>query len=171
MKFIAVAAAAASLAAVSAQKIAINNPIDGTVWTSGQTGYIAWTGNCASMGNASHAVDIHLVNGPSNAVRYVTTLGSLDCSGAISSTTIPIPSNVTSGVYSLRVLTTPDNSYSSQFQLNNPASPAVPTGGPTTTGGQQPLPTDNKPSSASSLAAGSIVALVGTVAAAFQFLL
>ncbi|KAG0353863.1 hypothetical protein BC939DRAFT_461955 [Gamsiella multidivaricata] len=173
MKFLTTAIAVASLAAVaSAQSIQLNNPTEGTVWTTGQSGYISWTGNCASQGNASKAVDIQLVNGPSTAVRFVTDLGKLDCSGSNQSVTVTVPTSITTGTYSLRVLTLPQNSYSTPFQINNPSAPTTTTAQTTTAQSTTSTPSPTaKPSSANSLIAGSLAVLVGGIAAALQFAL
>ncbi|KAI1307042.1 hypothetical protein EDD11_004587 [Mortierella claussenii] len=170
MKFIAAAAAVASLAAVSAQTLQISNPTAGTVWTSGGDGYISWSGNCANLGNnSSKTVEIQLVDGPSTAVRYVATIGQLDCSGSTFNKHIVVPDNVTSATYSLRVLTQPE-SYSQQFQLNNNKQPATPTDTPSATTTGAPSPT-KAPSAASSLAIGSFAAILGTAVAALQLVL
>ncbi|KAF8923836.1 hypothetical protein EDD21DRAFT_380016 [Dissophora ornata] len=171
MKFLAVAIAAASVAAVAnAQAIQINNPTDGTVWTAGSSGYISWTSNCAAMGNSSRAVDIQLIDGPSTAVRFVADLGNLDCSGNTTSLTITVPTTVATGSYSLRVLTLPTNSYSTTFQINNAAiasSSAVATATTTTAA---PAAT-TKASAGNSLVAGSLATLAGCAVAALQLVL
>ncbi|KAF9946708.1 hypothetical protein BGZ65_009457 [Modicella reniformis] len=169
MKFLAAIVAAVAVAVVaSAQQIQINNPTEGSIWNTGAQGYISWTGNCASQGLASHSVEIQLVNGPSSAVRFVADLGKLDCSGPTTSISIPVPNNVTSGSYSLRIQTSPQPSYSTSFQINNPASPVSTTGTPTTTGD---VPTHtNQPSAGNALSA-SLVTLFSCAVAAFQFVL
>ncbi|KAI8347386.1 hypothetical protein B0O80DRAFT_465547 [Mortierella sp. GBAus27b] len=164
MKFLAAVAAVAVAAVASAQQIQISNPTEGTVWVAGDKGYISWSGNCASAGNNSRAVDIQLVNGPSTAVRFVADLGQLDCSGTTMSITIPVPTTVQSGTYSLRVLTSPQPSYSTAFQIQNAASPA-----PTTTTTSAPLPTNAPASAGNSLTASVVVAAMGVAAAAIQF--
>ncbi|KAG0360568.1 hypothetical protein BGZ54_009485 [Gamsiella multidivaricata] len=165
MKFIsALAVAATAIAVSSAQSIQISNPITGSQWTAGNTEFLQWSGNCASMGNSSHAVPVELVDGPSTAVRFVAALGTIDCSGNTTRANIAVPTTVSSGVYSIRVVTTPQTSYSTTFQINNPTS------APASTTAAPPAAAD-KPSSASSLLAGSLFALTGAAAAALQFAL
>ncbi|KAG0308967.1 hypothetical protein BGZ98_005986 [Dissophora globulifera] len=168
MKFITAIAAVAAVAAVAnAQTLQINNPTQGTVWTTGAPSYISWTSNCAAMGNASHAVGIQLVNGPSTAVRFVADLGNLDCSGTNTSLNVVVPSTVVTGEYSLRVNTLPQASYSLPFQINNPSSPAQ-----TTPPASSPTPAAPTGKSAgSSLVAGSMAAVLGCAVALFQLAL
>ncbi|KAG0214294.1 hypothetical protein BGX28_002402 [Mortierella sp. GBA30] len=119
--------AAASLAAsVSADMIQINNPTAGTVWTAGVSNFVGWTGNCASMGEAAKNVTVILNTGPSEAVRYVATLGTLDCSASSTRTDLTVPLTITSGTYSIVVRTDPQLSYTNMFTINNPQSPAAP---------------------------------------------
>ncbi|KAF9359951.1 hypothetical protein BGX26_010996 [Mortierella sp. AD094] len=182
MKFIAAItlSAAALVATVSADMLQINNPTAGTVWTTGLPNFVGWTGNCASMGNDSKAVKVDLVNGPSTAVRYVATLGTLDCSGSNTRADLTVPSTVASGQYSIVVRTAPQQSYTNSFQINNPSqpapeeipappqaqpAPAAPTG-PTVasaTAGSQAL-------TQSSFGSGAMLALAGVVALGLQVL-
>ncbi|CAO3572341.1 unnamed protein product [Mortierella alpina] len=119
--------AATTLAAsVSADMIQINNPTAGTVWTAGVANFVGWTGNCASMGEAAKNVTVILNTGPSEAVRYVATLGTLDCSGSSTRTDLTVPLSVSSGTYSIVVRTDPQLSYTNMFTINNPQSPALP---------------------------------------------
>ncbi|GJJ76383.1 hypothetical protein EMPS_08742 [Entomortierella parvispora] len=120
-------AAATTLAAfVSADMIQINNPTAGTVWTAGVSNFVGWTGNCASMGAMAKNVTVILNTGPSEAVRYVATLGTLDCSSSSTRTDLTVPLTVTSGTYSIVVRTVPELSYTNMFTINNPSSPAAP---------------------------------------------
>ncbi|KAF9941658.1 hypothetical protein BGZ75_003489 [Mortierella antarctica] len=165
MKLTASLAVAASIvAATSAQTIQINNPTEGTVWNVGEKNFVGWTNNCASMGNASTAVKIELVEGPASAVRFVTDVGVLDCSGSNTRADATVPDTIKTGMYSIRVLTLPQNSYSPAFQVNNPKSQP-----PATTGG--PTPTPSTPTGAGNLltASGSLTALLGCAAAVLQY--
>ncbi|KAG0049730.1 hypothetical protein BGZ83_005437 [Gryganskiella cystojenkinii] len=118
--------AATTVAAyVNADMIQINNPTAGTVWTAGVSNFVGWTGNCASMGAQAKNVTVILNTGPSEAVRYVATLGTLDCSGSSTRTDLTVPlTTVNSGTYSIVVRTQPDLSYTNMFTINNPSSPA-----------------------------------------------
>ncbi|KAK5816906.1 hypothetical protein F5H01DRAFT_379163 [Linnemannia elongata] len=135
--------AATTLAAyVNADMLQINNPTAGTVWTAGVSNFVGWTGNCASMGAAAKNVTVILNTGPSEAVRYVATLGTLDCSGSSTRTDLTVPLTVSSGTYSIVVRTDPQLSYTNMFTINNPSSPATetPPSSPTNpgTGGEAP---------------------------------
>ncbi|KAF9081956.1 hypothetical protein BGX29_008330 [Mortierella sp. GBA35] len=171
MKFLA-AAATLALATVASAQIQITDPTKGSVWKVETPNYIGWTGTCASMGAAAKAVDVEVVNGPADAVKYVVTIGTLDCSTTSNtSVKLSVPKETSSGpfesgLYSLRIKTIPEQ-YSPQFTINNPAAPPPSTTGPaTTTTSAPPKPTDN---AANILAAGSALAMAGV--AAFQFLL
>ncbi|KAF9097049.1 hypothetical protein BGX29_008280 [Mortierella sp. GBA35] len=127
--------AATTLAAyVNADMLQINNPTAGTVWTAGVSNFVGWTGNCASMGAAAKNVTVILNTGPSEAVRYVATLGTLDCSGSSTRTDLTVPLTVSTGTYSIVVRTDPQLSYTNMFTINNPSSPATeaPPSSPTT---------------------------------------
>ncbi|KAF9927313.1 hypothetical protein FBU30_003342 [Linnemannia zychae] len=132
---------AATLATyVHADMLQINNPTAGTVWTAGVSNFVGWTGNCASMGAAAKNVTVILNTGPSEAVRYVATLGTLDCSGSSTRTDLTVPLTVSSGTYSIVVRTDPQLSYTNMFTINNPAetpaaSPAAPSSNGGSTGG------------------------------------
>ncbi|KAF8938814.1 hypothetical protein EDD21DRAFT_422811 [Dissophora ornata] len=146
MKFTATfLAAAITLAAnVNADMLQINNPTAGTVWTAGVSNFVGWTGNCASMGATAKNVTVILNTGPSDAVRYVATLGTLDCSGSSTRTDLTVPLSIATGTYSIVVRTDPQLSYTNMFTINNPSSPATET------------PSTAAPSAASSVAgAGS----------------
>ncbi|KAG0305287.1 hypothetical protein BGZ97_001159 [Linnemannia gamsii] len=120
--------AATTLAAyVNADMLQINNPTAGTVWTAGVSNFVGWTGNCASMGATAKNVTVILNTGPSEAVRYVATLGTLDCSGSSTRTDLTVPLTVSSGTYSIVVRTDPQLSYTNMFTINNPSSPATET--------------------------------------------
>ncbi|KAF9184122.1 hypothetical protein BGZ51_003560 [Haplosporangium sp. Z 767] len=171
MKFITTIAIAAStlVAATTAQRIAIYNPTVGSQWTVGKVEFLGWTGNCAGMGNDSRTVGVELVNGPAEHVSFVADLGTIDCSGAVTKADITIGSSVKSGPYSIRVKTSPEVSYSNEFTITNPSSPAAPpTTSPTT---PAPAPEKKPESAASSLAISSLLALTGAAAAALQFAL
>ncbi|KAF9389492.1 hypothetical protein CPB97_011236 [Podila verticillata] len=164
MKFLAATVALALAATATAQKIAINNPTTSTSWDVAKPQYLSWTGNCSSMGAAAKTVDIQLVNGPSTAVQFVAAVGTLDCSGnATSINNVTIPTTVASGTYSIRVMTQPENSYSTTFTVNNPASPATPS---TTTTTGAPQTTTPAHSGAGQVVAGSMAALAGCAVAA-----
>ncbi|KAG0054596.1 hypothetical protein BGZ83_010893 [Gryganskiella cystojenkinii] len=165
---------------VSADMLQINNPTAGTIWTTDVPNFVGWTSNCALMGNDSKTVKVDLVNGPSTAVRYVATLGTLDCSGSNTRADMTVPGTVVSGQYSIVVRTSPDQSYTNSFQILNPSSPAAPAPpataptSPSTGGGAAP-PSSNSPSSgtaglAVTFGSGYMLALSGAVAVAFQFL-
>ena len=86
--------------------------------------FVGWTGNCASMGAQAKNVTVILNTGPSEAVRYVATLGTLDCSGSSTRTDLTVPLTVNSGTYSIVVRSQPELSYTNMFTINNPSSPA-----------------------------------------------
>ncbi|KAF9573187.1 hypothetical protein EC968_008929 [Mortierella alpina] len=161
--------AATTLAAsVSADMIQINNPTAGTVWTAGVANFVGWTGNCASMGEAAKNVTVILNTGPSEAVRYVATLGTLDCSSSSTRTDLTVPLSVASGTYSIVVRTDPQLSYTNMFTINNPQSPAVPetpTTAPAPSDPAAPAPTTDAPSggksSGASVQANVLVAALG----------
>ncbi|KAG0264263.1 hypothetical protein BG011_007153 [Mortierella polycephala] len=118
--------AATTLAAfVNADMLQINNPTAGTIWTAGVSNFVGWTGNCASMGDAAKNVTVILNTGPSDAVRYVATLGTLDCSGSSTRTDLTVPLSVSTGTYSIVVRTDPQLSYTNMFTINNPNAPAT----------------------------------------------
>jgi hypothetical protein len=179
MKFIAtVAVVASSLAAMAtADMLQINNPTAGSVWAAGKSEFVGWTGNCASMGALGQNVTVDIVEGPSSAVRFVATLGHLDCSGANTRTDFIVPDTIKSGPYALIVRTTPQASYTNSFQINSGSGGSAPA--PSTTGGSDaaPAPAPTEPatttpgnSGASSLAANGLLALAGAAAVAFQLL-
>ncbi|KAG0294445.1 hypothetical protein BGZ97_005088 [Linnemannia gamsii] len=62
-----------------------------------------------------------LNTGPSEAVRYVATLSTLDCSGSNTRTERTVPLTVSSGTYSIVVRSDPELSYTNTFTINNPS--------------------------------------------------
>ncbi|KAK5814960.1 hypothetical protein F5H01DRAFT_321899 [Linnemannia elongata] len=132
----------------NAQSQVISHPTVGTVWHGGGQDFISWIGNCADMGTAGQAVNIDLVYGPSIAVRFVASLGTLNCSGRITTWTLTVPSNVAPGEYSLRIDTTP-TIYSSIFQIDSPQTSTI-TPRATTTGLTPTGPVTTKPNTSDS---------------------
>ncbi|KAF9937525.1 hypothetical protein BGZ67_001202 [Mortierella alpina] len=167
-------AATALAASVSADMIQINNPTAGTVWTAGVANFVGWTGNCASMGEGAKNVTVILNTGPSEAVRYVATLGTLDCSSSSTRTDLTVPLSVASGTYSIVVRTDPQLSYTNMFTINNPQSPALPET-PTAPAPSDPAPTTDVPSggksSGTSVQANVCLAALGAVGLAVTQLL
>ncbi|KAF9556767.1 hypothetical protein EC968_007942 [Mortierella alpina] len=172
MKFTATLAIASTVAALaSAQTIQINNPTEGSTWTVGSPdNYLGWTGNCAGMGNSSKTVDVELVAGPPNMVRFVAKLATIDCSGANTRTNMPLDAKTASGKYSIRVKTTPQDSYSNEFTIVNAAVPAPGAGSPSSAPAPS-TPSDVPKSAASSLAISSFLGLAGVAVAALQLAL
>ncbi|KAF9584460.1 hypothetical protein BGW38_006381 [Lunasporangiospora selenospora] len=168
------------LAAVSADMLQINNPTDGTDWKTGLSNFVGWTGNCASMGNDSKSVKVDLVNGPPTAVRYVATLGTLDCSGSNTRADMIVPSTVASGQYAIVVRTSPQQSYTNTFQIVNPSQPGqTPAGTPGTTvpgsgsgsgSGTEASPTGSDASTVSTPQSLAILTLAGLTALGFQLI-
>lgn len=148
-----------------------SHPTVGTVWHGGGQDFISWIGNCADMGTAGQAVNIDLVNGPSIAVRFVASLGNLNCSGRITTWTLTVPSNVAPGEYSLRIDTTP-TIYSSIFQIDGPQTSTI-TPRVTTTGLTPTGPVTTKPNTSDSNVSpgliGGIVAGVVVVVVIIAF--
>ncbi|KAF9359234.1 hypothetical protein BGX26_012843 [Mortierella sp. AD094] len=179
MKFIAVVAAASMAALASAQTLGIANPTTATTWTSGKTGMMSWTGSCAAMGNASHAVAVQLMTGPTNAVYFVADMGTIDCSSTTNNSAyLNVPGTaqgVAPGIYSLKVLTLPDNSYSSTFNIAGSApaatTPPATNSTDTTTTTAAPAPTGNGKSAGNMLTSSSLVVALGGAIAAVQYLL
>ncbi|KAF8938119.1 hypothetical protein BGZ58_001566 [Dissophora ornata] len=166
--------ATAFLATVSADMLQINNPTDGTVWKTSVPNFVGWNGNCASMGNDSKAVKVDLVNGPSTAVRYVATLGNLDCSGSNTRADMTVPSTVVSGQYAIVIRTSPQQSYTNSFQIDNPLQPAAPSTASVPTQPTVAAVASNTPAgstneaSTSSMGSGAMMVLAGAVAIGFQ---
>ncbi|KAG0244359.1 hypothetical protein B0O80DRAFT_275704 [Mortierella sp. GBAus27b] len=132
MKFITALAITATTIAghVRADMLQINNPTAGTEWIAGVASFVGWTSNCASMGEAAKNVSVDLNTGPSEAVRYVTALGTLDCSGSSTRTDLTVPLTIPSGTYSIVVRTDPEWSYTNSFTIKNPSMPSVGTPAP-----------------------------------------
>ncbi|KAG0360024.1 hypothetical protein BC939DRAFT_435485 [Gamsiella multidivaricata] len=179
MKFLAtVAIVASSLAAIAtADMLQINNPTQGSTWTTGKSEFVGWTGNCASMGDAGKNVTVDLVTGPASAVRYVATLGTLDCSGSLTRADFTVPDSIATGQYAIIVRTQPQGqeSYTNNFQINSGAVAPAPVTPTTTAGATTAAPTatataTNKPSGAGSLGANVMMAFAGAAAVAYQLL-
>ncbi|KAF9968175.1 hypothetical protein BGZ70_006152 [Mortierella alpina] len=163
MKFLASCLVAASslVALASADMLQINNPTTGSTWTTGVRPF--------TLGKN---VTIDLVNGPANAVRYVATLGGLDCTGTNTRSDVTVPNTVAPGMYSIIVRTGEQASYSNAFQINNPSQPSAPSesAGPS---GPAPPADSAKPAagSAGSLGANAKLAFAGAAAAVAYHLL
>ncbi|KAF9921863.1 hypothetical protein FBU30_008083 [Linnemannia zychae] len=168
MKFITSLAVVALAAVVSAQNIAINDPNLGGQWKAGANNYLRWSGTCKALGPAAKNVTVSLMTGPADRIRFVAELGTIDCSDEANvSTQKMIPADQEPGKYSLQINTNPI-SYSNIFDIVNPnAAPSTPAPAPQPAT-QTPAPAADKHNSASSLAAGSMVAAAGIAAAAFQ---
>ncbi|KAF9170857.1 hypothetical protein BGX21_003145 [Mortierella sp. AD011] len=172
---------AALVATASADMLQINNPTNGTEWTTNVPGFVGWNGNCASMGKSAKIVKVDLVDGPSTAVRYVATLGTLDCSGTNTRADMTVPDTVPSGQYAIVVRTSPAQSYTSSFRINNPSLPddtssataPAATPGQTQSAGSTPTGSSAKASQAStqsSIGSGAMFAIAGVVALGLQVL-
>ncbi|KAG0222464.1 hypothetical protein BGW42_006597 [Actinomortierella wolfii] len=156
MKFAAVALASAFAAVATADLLQINTPTKGSTWTVGKSEFIAWTGDCASMGPNGKNVSIELLSGPAESVIFEAALGTLDCTNpSVNRHTLTLPEDTKSGEYSIRIQTVPV-SYTNPFQINGKAAPA-PSAPATTTAAEKPAPTG---------AASSVMAKTGAVAAA-----
>ncbi|KAG0043951.1 hypothetical protein BGZ83_010817 [Gryganskiella cystojenkinii] len=136
-------AAATLLSSVAqADMLMISNPTRGTTWKVGETVFLQWKGNCASMGNqAAKSVDVNLMTGPENTLRFVAKLASIDCSGTNTRKEFVIPADVVaqSGNYSLQAQTGPQLSYSPIFTIETAAGEApVPGSGAGTGDGSNP---------------------------------
>lgn len=169
MKITAAAALVASMAAVaSADMLAISNPTKGSVWAVGDSVFLMWSGNCASMGAASKNVTVDFVQGPSGQVHFVNSLGLIDCSGSNVRSDYTVPT-LTPGLYSIRVNTVPQPSYTNEFQINGAGGVAPPPSAApqasATTAPSNPKPTGN---AAGSLTANVMLAVAGAVAVASQ---
>ncbi|KAG0334217.1 hypothetical protein BG000_008511 [Podila horticola] len=160
MKFIAtlVVATSSVVALATADMLQIHNPTAGTVWKTGTPSYLGWTGSCASMGAGGKTVAVDLMTGPPNSLRYVTNVGAIDCTGSTNSADVTIPKEVETGKYSLVVRTSPDVSYTNQFDIVGAAAP-------TTAPSPKPeAPSDKNTNGASSLGVSSLVAVLGAAA-------
>jgi len=163
MKFIATLAIAASsvVALASADMLQVHNPTRGSVWKTDTPSYLGWTGNCASMGAAGKTVLVDLMTGPSDSLRFVTNIGTIDCTGNTGRADITIPKDVQSGKYALTIHTSPDVSYTNAFDI---VGTSAPTPSPVLE-----VPADKSANTASSLAASSLVTVLGAVAAVALF--
>ncbi|KAF9322231.1 hypothetical protein BG006_002447 [Podila minutissima] len=119
--FASLATLASMLALAQADMLQISNPTQGTRWKVGETVFLEWKGNCASMGSAAKNVDVDLMTGNSNALRFVAKLASIDCSASNNRKEFVIPADVVkeSGIYSLAVQTVPQLSYSNVFTIDS----------------------------------------------------
>ncbi|KAG0327036.1 hypothetical protein BGZ99_008486 [Dissophora globulifera] len=120
--FTTLAMLAMMVATAQADMLSISNPTKGTTWKVGETVFLQWKGNCASMGSpAAKSVDVNLMSGPDTALRFVAKLASIDCSGSETRKEFSIPADVValSGDYSLQVQTEPKTSYSNIFTIQS----------------------------------------------------
>ena len=119
MKFLAtiVVAVSSLVAMASADMLQINNPTQGTVWTTDEWVFLGWSGNCKKMGNSGRNVTVDIVTGPPNALRYVATLGHINCRGNSVKQNFIVPTNIESGMYALIVRTTPQASFTNLFEI------------------------------------------------------
>ncbi|KAF9971209.1 hypothetical protein BGZ73_005892 [Actinomortierella ambigua] len=157
MKFSVVAAVAACAAVATAQRIEVITPTKGSIWNVGEEVFIEWRGNCDPLGKA---VAIELRTGPAENTRFIAPLGTLDCSGANATEaktrhSFVLSADVPTDLYSLTIQTTPEPTYTNQFNIVNKKSTPPPPA--TTTATEQPKPTG---------AASSMMAKTGAVAAA-----
>ncbi|KAI1298110.1 hypothetical protein EDD11_006882 [Mortierella claussenii] len=172
MKFItSLVVVASSLAAMAtADMLQISNPTQGTTWTVGKAERLEWGGNCAVMGAAGQNVTVDFVTGPSTAVRYVATLGQINCSGSTNRADLKVP-DLTAGDYALIINTAPDKSYTNSFKVLNPSSAPPPAASPVTTTGATASPTSTPgKSAAGSLSSNAMWAVAGAAAVAYQLL-
>ncbi|KAG0234644.1 hypothetical protein B0O80DRAFT_424102 [Mortierella sp. GBAus27b] len=119
-KTIATLATLVSLAAiVQGDMLSVSNPTKGTTWNVGESVFLQWNGNCASMGKLAKNVDVNLMTGPETALRFVAKLSSIDCSGSNTRKEFAIPADMVRapGQYSLQVQTEPQPSYSNIFSV------------------------------------------------------
>ncbi|KAG0202947.1 hypothetical protein BGX28_004700 [Mortierella sp. GBA30] len=159
-----IVAASSLVALATADMLQLNNPTTGTNWNTGVSQFVGWTGNCNALGAAGMNVTIDLVNGPANAVRYVATLGGLDCTGTQTRSEVTVPNTIAPGMYAIIVRTGDQPSYSNSFQINNPTMTTAPSS--TTAPTSAPSPK----SDASSLGTNAILAFAGAAAVAYQLL-
>ncbi|KAF9358640.1 hypothetical protein BGX26_001269 [Mortierella sp. AD094] len=98
--------------------LAISNPTKGTTWKVGETVFLQWTNKCSTTAD-KNAVDVNLMTGGANALRFITRLATIDCSSTNNirkEFTIPPEAVAATGSYSLMVQTTPP-SYSNIFTI------------------------------------------------------
>ncbi|KAF9550503.1 hypothetical protein EC957_000177 [Mortierella hygrophila] len=111
------------MALAQADMLSLSNPTSGTTWKVGDTVFLQWKGNCASMGSPSaKSVDVNLMSGPSTALRFVAKLASIDCSNTNTRKEFTIPADLAKLMkkdddYSLQVQTEPQPSYSPTFKI------------------------------------------------------
>lgn len=116
---------ASMMALAQADMLSLSNPTSGTIWKVGDTVFLQWKGNCASMGSpAAKMVDVNLMSGPSTALRFVAKLASIDCSNTNTRKEFTIPADLAKLVkkeddYSLQVQTEPQPSYSPTFKIES----------------------------------------------------
>lgn len=114
---------ASMMTLAQADMLSLSNPTSGTIWKVGDTVFLQWKGNCASMGSpAAKTVDVNLMSGPSTALRFVAKLASIDCSNTNTRKEFTIPADLAKLVkkdddYSLQVQTEPQPSYSPTFKI------------------------------------------------------
>lgn len=119
-KTLAVATLASLVTFAQADGLEISNPTEGTTWKVGETVFLQWKGNCASMdGPAAKNVEVNLMLGPASALRFVAKLATIDCSGSNTRKEFTIPTDIVheSGDYALQVLTKAAPSYSNFFTI------------------------------------------------------
>ncbi|KAF9294906.1 hypothetical protein BKA57DRAFT_323209 [Linnemannia elongata] len=123
------------MAFAQADMLSLSNPTSGTIWKVGDTVFLQWKGNCASMGSpAAKSVDVNLMSGPSTALRFVAKLASIDCSNTNTRKEFTIPADLAKLVkkdddYSLQVQTEPQPSYSPTFKIETGDESTVGVGG------------------------------------------
>ncbi|KAG0016478.1 hypothetical protein BGZ81_011169 [Podila clonocystis] len=160
---------ASMLVLAQADMLQISNPTQGTRWKVGETVFLEWKGNCASMGSAAKNADVDLMTGNSNALRFVAKLASIDCSASNNRKEFVIPADVVkeSGNYSLAVQTVPQLSYSNVFTIDSAVGgDSGETGGTPGAGGQPGTTPAQDPNTKNSGAAQGTVAAATVVAMA-----
>lgn len=97
--------------------ICFRNPSSSAVLKIGENVTISWVGNCAILGASARTVPVELREGYLIDDLSVTSMGTLDCSSNNSTdAVVTVPSTLTSGTYTIQVLTDP-NSYSASFEI------------------------------------------------------
>ncbi|KAF9091185.1 hypothetical protein BGX29_011088 [Mortierella sp. GBA35] len=176
---------ASLMALAQADMLSISNPTMGTTWKVGDTVFLQWKGNCASMGSpAAKSVDVNLMSGPDTALRFVAKLASIDCSSMNNRKEFTIPAELGKLVkkdekYSLQVQTEPQPSYSNSFNFEatdgaatGDANGTAADGGASVGGGSDPASHTSGSGPASpiknggSTATGAAVALAAVLVAA-----
>lgn len=124
MKSAATLLAVTALASVATANAALSygQPIQATVWTAGATETVSWTTDCSDLPATVFDIVLQVQQGTLQVpVAGLKPIGSLDCSGA-SSTTVQIPATITTGsTYSILVVNGGIQSYSAQFTINGVA--------------------------------------------------